>query len=171
MVGTRLGHLNLSSHLILSTVLSRTIPTFLFFLIFKYYFIYFFIQQVLISHQFYAHQCIHVSPNLQALLTSSSLISHPSLAPVPSQATVSRSILIAPGSQLPLLLSTHHQCNAYPTALEFPANCLATTYQNVYPREQLPFLAVASYQAEHQVGIVFPWQGHCLCVVLYLPLW
>ena len=27
-------------------------------------FIYFFIQQVLISHPFYAHQCIHVNPNL-----------------------------------------------------------------------------------------------------------
>ena len=26
-------------------------------------FIYFFIQQVLISHQFYTHQCIHVNPN------------------------------------------------------------------------------------------------------------
>ena len=35
----------------------------LFFLIFKFYFIYFFIQQVLISHQFYTHQCIHVNPN------------------------------------------------------------------------------------------------------------
>ena len=27
-------------------------------------FIYFFIQQALISHQFYPHQCIHVNPNL-----------------------------------------------------------------------------------------------------------
>ena len=27
-------------------------------------FIYFFIQQVLISHPFYTHQCIHVNPNL-----------------------------------------------------------------------------------------------------------
>ena len=35
-----------------------------FFLIFKFYFIYFFIQQVLISHQFYTHQCIHVNPSL-----------------------------------------------------------------------------------------------------------
>ena len=34
-----------------------------FFLIFKFYLIYFFIQQVLISHQFYTHQCIHVNPN------------------------------------------------------------------------------------------------------------
>ena len=34
-----------------------------YFLIFKFYFIYFFIQQVLISHQFYTHQCIHVNPN------------------------------------------------------------------------------------------------------------
>ena len=33
------------------------------FLSFKFYFIYFFIQQVLISHQFYTHQCIHVNPN------------------------------------------------------------------------------------------------------------
>ena len=28
-------------------------------------FILFFIQQVLISHQFYTHQCIHVNPNCQ----------------------------------------------------------------------------------------------------------
>ena len=34
-----------------------------FFLIFEFYSIYFFIQQVLISHQFYTHQCIHVNPN------------------------------------------------------------------------------------------------------------
>ena len=31
--------------------------------IFKFNFIYFFIQQVLVSHQFYTHQCIHVNPN------------------------------------------------------------------------------------------------------------
>ena len=32
---------------------------------FEFYFIYlFFIQQVLISHPFYTHQCIHVDPNL-----------------------------------------------------------------------------------------------------------
>ena len=31
--------------------------------IFEFYFIYFFIQQVLISHQFYTHQCIHVNSN------------------------------------------------------------------------------------------------------------
>ena len=37
---------------------------FLFFWIFVFYFIYFFIQQVLICHPFYAHQCIHVNPNL-----------------------------------------------------------------------------------------------------------
>ena len=30
---------------------------------FKFNFIYFFIQQVLISHPFYTHQCIHVNPN------------------------------------------------------------------------------------------------------------
>ena len=36
----------------------------LFIFIFLYKnFIYFFIQQVLISHQFYTHQCIHVNPN------------------------------------------------------------------------------------------------------------
>ena len=35
-----------------------------FFLIFKFYFIYFFIQQVLISYPFYTYQCIHVNPNL-----------------------------------------------------------------------------------------------------------
>ena len=34
-----------------------------FFWIFEFYFIYYFIQQVLISHQFYTHQCIHVNPN------------------------------------------------------------------------------------------------------------
>ena len=27
------------------------------------FFLYFFIEQVLISHQFYTHQCIHVNPN------------------------------------------------------------------------------------------------------------
>ena len=32
--------------------------------IFEFYFILFFIQQVLISHQFYTHQCTHVNPNL-----------------------------------------------------------------------------------------------------------
>ena len=37
---------------------------FLFFLIFEFYFILSFIQQVLISHQFYTQQCIHVNPNL-----------------------------------------------------------------------------------------------------------
>ena len=36
----------------------------LFFLIFKFYFIYFFIQQVLISYLFYTYQCIYVNPNL-----------------------------------------------------------------------------------------------------------
>ena len=30
----------------------------------KFNFIYFFIQQVLISYLFYTHQCIHVNPNL-----------------------------------------------------------------------------------------------------------
>ena len=30
----------------------------------SFYFIYFVIQQVLISHPFYAHQCLHVNPNL-----------------------------------------------------------------------------------------------------------
>ena len=35
----------------------------IFFLIFEFYCIYFFIQQVLISHQFYTRQCIHVDPN------------------------------------------------------------------------------------------------------------
>ena len=34
-----------------------------FLLIFEFYFIYFFIQQVLISHQFSTHQCIDVNPN------------------------------------------------------------------------------------------------------------
>ena len=34
-----------------------------FFLMLQFYFIYFFIQQVLISHQFYTHQCLHVIPN------------------------------------------------------------------------------------------------------------
>ena len=34
-----------------------------FFLIFKFNFIYFFIQQVHISHPFYTHQCIHVNPS------------------------------------------------------------------------------------------------------------
>ena len=34
-----------------------------FFLIFEFNFIYFFIQQVLISHQLYTHQCIHVNSN------------------------------------------------------------------------------------------------------------
>ena len=33
------------------------------FWIFEFYFIYFFTQQVLISHPFYTHQCIHVNPN------------------------------------------------------------------------------------------------------------
>ena len=42
--------------------IDRTLPNFFFF-IFEFYFIYFFIQQVLISHQFYTHQCIHVNPN------------------------------------------------------------------------------------------------------------
>ena len=31
---------------------------------FEFYFIYCFIQQVLISHPFYTHQCIHINPNL-----------------------------------------------------------------------------------------------------------
>ena len=35
----------------------------IFFLVFEFHF--FFIQRVLISHQFYTHQCIHVNPNLQ----------------------------------------------------------------------------------------------------------
>ena len=30
----------------------------------KFNYIYFFIQQVLISHPFYIHQCIHVNPSL-----------------------------------------------------------------------------------------------------------
>ena len=34
-----------------------------FFLMLQFYFIYFFIQQVLVSHQFYTHQCIRVKPN------------------------------------------------------------------------------------------------------------
>ena len=34
-----------------------------FFLVFKFN-LFFFIQQVLISHPFYTHQCIHVNPNL-----------------------------------------------------------------------------------------------------------
>ena len=38
-------------------------PMFSFILIFEFYFIYFLIQQVLISHQFYTHQCVHVNPN------------------------------------------------------------------------------------------------------------
>ena len=33
-------------------------------------FIYFFIQQVLISHQFYTHQCIHLNPNRPILHTT-----------------------------------------------------------------------------------------------------
>ena len=36
----------------------------LFFFLFEFYFIYFFIQQVLISHPFYTHQCIHVNSSL-----------------------------------------------------------------------------------------------------------
>ena len=31
---------------------------------FEFYLIYFFIQQLLISHPFYTHQCIHVNPSL-----------------------------------------------------------------------------------------------------------
>ena len=36
---------------------------FVLFCFFEFSFIYFFIQQVLISHPFYPHQCIHVNPN------------------------------------------------------------------------------------------------------------
>ena len=46
----------------------------LFFWIFEFYFIYFFIQQVLISHPLYTHQCIHVNPNLPI---------HPTTTPSP----------------------------------------------------------------------------------------
>ena len=43
--------------------ISKDFILFYYFWIFEFYFIYFFIQQVLISHQFYTHQCIHVNPN------------------------------------------------------------------------------------------------------------
>ena len=42
---------------------NKLLISFSFFWIFEFYLIYFFIQQVLISHQFYTHQCIHVNPN------------------------------------------------------------------------------------------------------------
>ena len=45
---------------------------FFFFWIFEFHFIYFFIQQVLISYLFYTHQFIHVNPNLPV---------HPTTAP------------------------------------------------------------------------------------------
>ena len=44
---------------------------------FEFYFI-FFVQQVVISHQFYTHQCIHVNPNLPV---------HPTTTPPPPPAT------------------------------------------------------------------------------------
>ena len=37
---------------------------FIYLFIFEFYFIWFFLEQVLISHPFYTHQCIHVNPNL-----------------------------------------------------------------------------------------------------------
>ena len=40
-----------------------------------FFLIYFFIQQVLISHPFYTHQCIHVNPNLPI---------HPTATPPPT---------------------------------------------------------------------------------------
>ena len=40
-------------------------PLLFFFFLFSFpFFLYFFIQQVLISYLFYTHQCIHVNPNL-----------------------------------------------------------------------------------------------------------
>ena len=53
----------LFSYCILGFLIKFPSRNFFFFLIFEFNFIYFFIQQVLISHQFYTHQCIHVSPN------------------------------------------------------------------------------------------------------------
>ena len=46
-------------HYTITWILSIIIFSFL-----KFYFIYFFIEQVIISHPFYTHQCIHVNPNL-----------------------------------------------------------------------------------------------------------
>ena len=56
----------------------------LFFLIFKFNFIYFFIQQVLISHQFYTHECIHVNPNCSIHHTTTTTPPHrfPSLVSI-----------------------------------------------------------------------------------------
>ena len=42
---------------------SKCLFIYLFILIFEFYFIYFFIQQVLICHQLFTDQCIHVNPN------------------------------------------------------------------------------------------------------------
>ena len=56
-----------------SFISRRVRNCFLFFVFFKFYFIYLFIRQVLISHQFYTHQCIHVNPNLPIHPTTTTL--------------------------------------------------------------------------------------------------
>ena len=47
----------------------------------KFNLIYFFIQQVRISHPFYTHQCIHVNPNLPIHHTTT-FTPHPRLSPL-----------------------------------------------------------------------------------------
>ena len=50
-------------HILSTLFVSIFLSSCVFFLVFEFNFIYFFIQQVLISHQFYTHQCIYVNPN------------------------------------------------------------------------------------------------------------
>ena len=62
----------INQKIILQSQIMETIPkctilgedAFFFFLIFEFNLIYFFIQQVLISYQFYTYCCIYVNPNL-----------------------------------------------------------------------------------------------------------
>ena len=51
------------------------------FFFFEFYFIYFFIQQVLISYAFYTYQCIHVNPNLPVHHTTSPPATFPPWCP------------------------------------------------------------------------------------------
>ena len=111
---------------------------------FEFYFIYFFIQQVLISHPFYTHQCIHVNPNLAIHHTTPTRWCFP---PLVSICLFSASVsLFLPCKPVHLyLFSRFHICALICDICFSPSDLLHSVWQSLDPSTSLQMTQFRSF--------------------------